>query len=471
MTGTILKYVFIITVILGTVFVIITENRNPTKTLAWCMVLVFMPYIGIVLYVLFGMDNRHRRLIKKEEYERLKWMTEVIQNDDIVSDIPDRHKPLVTMLSKANGAYPLSGNKVEIMTDFTTMADRLVADIESAKHNINILFFKFEDDQAGNRIADALMRKAAEGVQVRLIYDEAGNMSVPRRFYRRLRKNGIQVRGFIRIFLPILSRDYNSRNHRKVVVIDGEVGYMGGMNIAQRYAEGLKWGVWRDTHIRITGPAVSELQTSFLTDWKFTKGDCPDLDSMYPYNPPCGETMMQIVTGGSMDRWNIMMQAYMTAIAGSRKYAYLQSPYFIPPEPLMRVLQNAALSGVDVRVMIPYRGDKGILPPWASRSYFKDAMTAGIKIFLYRKGYMHAKTLVIDDCFVTIGSTNIDFRGFEQDFEINAFIYDSDLACQQREIFLLDQEDAQLITLDEWEKRPRTEKALESFARVFSQVL
>lgn len=471
MTALILKYAFIITVILGTILVIITENRNPVKTLAWCMVLVFMPFVGIVLYILFGMDNRHRRLIKKEEHDRLRSMTEIIQKDDVVSDIPDRHKPLVAMLSKANGAFLLSGNKVEIMTDFTTMSDRLVSDIETARNHINILFFKFEDDPAGNKIADALIRKASEGVQVRLIYDEAGNMMVPRRFYKRLKKHGIQVRGFIRIFLPILSRDYNSRNHRKVVVIDGKIGYMGGMNIAQRYAEGLKWGIWRDTHIRITGPAVSELQTSFLTDWKFTKGDDPDLNSMYPHIEVCGNTLMQIVTGGSMDRWNIMMQAYMTAIACSRKYAYIQSPYFIPPEPLMRVLQNSALSGVDIRVMIPYRGDKGILPPLASKSYIKEALVAGIKIYFYRKGYMHAKTLVIDDCFVTIGSTNIDFRGFEQDFEINAFMYDADLACEQREIFLQDQEDSQVITLEEWDKRPRTEKAMESFARIFSQVL
>ena len=466
-----LKQVFVLTIILGTILVIISENRNPVKTIAWCVVLAFMPVIGLLLYILFGMDNRHRRLIRKEEYDRLKGMTETMQKDDIVSEIPDRHKPLVTMLSKANGAYPLSGNNVEIMTNFTTMSDRLIRDIESARYHINILFFKFEDDQVGNKIADALIRKSKEGVQVRLIYDEAGNMMVPRRFYRRLRKHGIQVRGFIRIFLPILSRDYNSRNHRKVVVIDGKVGYMGGMNIAQRYAEGLKWGIWRDTHMRITGPAVSELQTSFLTDWKFTKGDEPDLAPMYPYNPPCGNTLMQIVTGGPMDKWNVMMQAYMTAIASARHHAYLQSPYFIPPEPIMKTLQNAALSGVDVRVMIPYRGDKGVLPPWASRSYFKEALNAGIRIYLYRKGYMHAKTMTIDDSLVTIGSTNIDFRGFEQDFEINAFMYDESMARQQRDIFLEDLKDAELIDPLEWDKRPLLDKAKESAARIFSQVL
>ena len=450
---------------------IIFENRNPVKTIAWCMVLTFMPVLGLLLYIVFGMDNRQRRQIKDEDLRRLKAITETRQSDNIASETPAQYEKLACMLRNMNQAYPLEGNNVEIMTDFRTMSDRLVADIESARHHINMLFFKFEDDAAGRRIADALIRKAEEGVQVRLIYDEAGNLMVPRKFYRKLRRHGIQVRGFIRIFLPILSRDYNSRNHRKVVVIDGKTGYMGGMNIAQRYADGLKWGIWRDTHIRITGPAVLELQTSFLTDWKFTKGDDPDLDSMYPYNSPCGNTLMQIVTGGSMDKWNVMMQAYMTAIASARSHAYLQSPYFIPPEPIMKALQNAALGGVDVRVMIPYRGDKGILPPWASRSYIKEALNAGIKIYLYRKGYMHAKTMTIDDSFVTIGSTNIDFRGFEQDFEINAFMYDEVLARKQHEIFLEDQKDAELIDPMVWDKRPLVDKAKESVARIFSQVL
>ena len=466
-----IKNIVIATVIFGTILVIIFENRNPVKTIAWCMVLTFMPVIGLLLYILFGMDNRHRRQIKDEDLSRLKGITEITQSDDILSEMPVPQKPLADMLRKMNKSFLLSGNDVEIITDFQTMSDRLIADIEGARHHINMLFFKFEDDAAGRRIADALIRKSEEGVQVRLIYDDAGNLMVPRRFYRKLRKHGIQVRGFIRIFLPILSRDYNSRNHRKVVVIDGRVGYMGGMNIAQRYAEGLKWGIWRDTHMRITGPAVSELQTSFLTDWKFTKGDEPDLDPMYPYNPPSGNTLMQIVTGGPMDKWNVMMQAYMTAIASARHHAYLQSPYFIPPEPIMKTLQNAALSGVDVRVMIPYRSDKGVLPPWASRSYFKEALNAGIRIYLYRKGYMHAKTMTIDDSLVTIGSTNIDFRGFEQDFEINAFMYDESMARQQRDIFLEDLKDAELIDPLEWDKRPFIDKAKESVARIFSPVL
>lgn len=417
------------------------------------------------------MDTRHKRLIKEEDYTQLKGRTKALQKDDICTNPPEKHKLLIQLLSEVNNAYPLNGNKVEILTDFSTMADKLIEDINHAKHSINLLFFKFENDAAGRKIADALISKAQEGVEVRLIYDGVGNIIVPRKFYKKLKQGGVQVKSFIKIYLPVLSRDYNSRNHRKVVVIDGIIGYMGGMNIAQRYAEGLKWGVWRDTHLRITGPSVSELQTSFLVDWKFSSGNDVDLNIMYPHNPPCGDTLMQIVTGGAMDKWNNIKQGYMKAISRSSKYAYIQSPYFIPPESIMKVLQNAALSGVDVRIMMPHRGDKGILPPWASRSYIQEALEAGIKIYLYQKGYLHAKTLVCDDEFVTIGSTNIDFRGFELDFEINAFIYDSKVAKKQRDIFLEDQKDSELIELEKWKKRPLLDKIKESFARIFSPVL
>ncbi len=465
------NYIIVAIIILGTIFIIISENRNPVKTIAWCLILIFIPILGIILYVLFGMDNRHRRLIKEEDYQQLKERTASIQEKDICTNPPEKHKLLIQLMSQVNNAFPLHGNKVEILTDFSTMSDKLIQDINKAKHNINVLFFKFENDAAGNRVADALIAKAAEGLEVRLVYDAVGNITVPRKFYRKLKNNGVQVKSFIKVYLPFLSRYYNSRNHRKVVVIDGKLGYMGGMNIAQRYAVGLKWGVWRDTHLRITGPAVSELQTSFLVDWKFSSRKKVDLDAMYPHNPACGDTLMQIVTGGALEKWNNIMQGYMKAISRSSNYVYIQSPYFIPPEPIMNVLQNAALSGVDVRIMMPYRGDKGVLPPWASRSYIKEALEAGIKVYLYQKGYMHAKTLVSDDDFVTIGSTNIDSRGFELDFEINAFIYDEKLAKEQKNIFLADQEDSELLKLEEWKKRPLIDKIKESFARIFSPLL
>ena len=200
------KHVVIVIIILGIILVIISENRNPVKTIAWCLVLTFMPILGIILYILFGMDNRHRRLIKDDELNCLKNLTAEVQQKEIVTVLPHGHESLSTMLVKANKAFPLSGNNVQIITDFNSMSDQLLKDIAAAKHHINMLFFKFEDDAVGRKIADALKEKAKEGVQVRLIYDDAGNMMVPRRFYKKLKDNAIQVRPFIRIFLPLLSQ-------------------------------------------------------------------------------------------------------------------------------------------------------------------------------------------------------------------------------------------------------------------------
>ena len=458
-------------VIASVVFVIIIENRHPVKTLAWCMILAFIPIFGVILYILFGMNTTHRRLIKNSDQAMLKGMTSEIQADEIPIDLPENHQALIGMMRTANKSIPLNGNKVVVYTDYRNMADSLVEDIENAKHHVHVLFFKFENDSEGEKIADAMIRKAKEGLDVRFLYDDVANLTVSSRFYRKMRKGGVQVQSFIRIIFPILSQDYNFRNHRKLVVIDGKIGYMGGMNIAKRYAVGLKWGKWRDTHMRITGPAVSELQTAFLTDWQFVSHKMPSLDGLYPYNPPCGNTMMQVVTAGPLDRWNVIMQGFMRAISQSRRYVYIQSPYFIPTEPVLRALQNAALGGVDVRIMIPYRGDRGVLPALASRSYVKEALEAGVKIYFYNKGYLHAKTMVCDDNFVTIGSTNFDFRSFEQDFEINAFIYDASLAEEYRDIFIKDQEVCTLADIDSWANRPMWERIKESFARIFSPLL
>lgn len=465
------EQIVVLFVIVSVVFVIIIENRHPVKTLAWCMILSFIPIFGVILYILFGMNTTHRRLIKHSDQAVLKGMTAEIQADEIPQELPENHQALIGMMKTANQSFPLTGNNVTVYTEYCNMADSLVEDIENAKHHVHVLFFKFENDSEGKRIADAMIRKAKEGLDVRFLYDDVANLTVSSRFYRKMRKGGVQVQSFIRIIFPILSQDYNFRNHRKLVVIDGKIGYMGGMNIARRYAVGLKWGKWRDTHMRITGPAVSELQTAFLTDWQFVSHKMPSLDGLYPYNPPCGNTMMQVVTAGPLDRWNVIMQGFMRAIAQSRRYVYIQSPYFIPTEPVLRALQNAALGGVDVRIMIPYRGDRGVLPALASRSYVKEALEAGVKIYFYNNGYLHAKTMVCDDNFVTIGSTNFDFRSFEQDFEINAFMYDESLATEYRDIFIKDQEACTMADIDSWTSRPMWDRVKESFARIFSPLL
>ena len=356
---------------------------------------------------------------------------------------------------------PLTGNSVKPYIGFYPMLTDLLADLEAARDHIHLQFFKFEDDPSGRRVADVLMRKARSGIPVRVQCDGLANLT-RKRFYRRLEAAGVQVR-------PYYSWHINRRNHRKNVVIDGAIGYLGGMNIAERYGTGLAWGPWRDTHLRIQGPAVSELQEAFRSDWKHSSGEWLDGTHYFPSLPSYGETRVQIIASGPKDG---MQEASLVGLIGkARHYVYLQTPYFIPTKPVMNALRDAAVSGVDVRVMIPQRSDAGRLITLAAQSFLSEAMAAGVKIWFYRKGFLHAKTAVSDDSVTSIGSTNVDARGLTLDYEINACLYDANLARQMKDAFLSDQADSERVDPAQWASRPALVKLKESLARLLSPLM
>lgn len=457
-------------ILISTIIVVIADNRHPVQTLAWMMVLIFLPVVGLVLYFFFGIDKRNKRLINDEDLAKLKSHTERLYGDNLCQVSDTSHRDLVNLLRSANHSYLLAGNDVRQYTSFDPMLEDMLADMRAATDHIHFEFFKFEDDAVGRRIEEILAMKVAEGLEVRVQYDDAANLG-RKKFFRRLRSKGIQVQPFIKVVLPFISSDTNYRNHRKVVVIDGRIGYIGGMNIAERYSTGIRSGVWRDTHIRVCGPAVSEMQTSFLVDWHFSTRELLDDDRYYPMVEPQGNVIMQVATSGPMDEWRVIMQGIIQMIARSKKYIYVQSPYLIPTEPVLLALRNAALSGVDVRIMLPYRGDRGIVPPLASRSYVKDVIAAGVKVYFYENGYMHSKAIVSDDKLSTIGSTNMDVRSYEQDFEINAFIYDKKVAKDAKAAFLKDQESAWMVDPEKWAARSPFVRFKESLARLLSPLL
>ena len=457
-------------VVASTVTLVITQNRHPVKTLAWMMVLVFLPVIGLVLYFFFGIDNKHRRLISDADLARLKSHTLSLAETLPPPEYDDRDADLVNLLRTTNKACPMPGNAVRVYTEFGTMLSDLLDDMRSARDHIHFEFFKIEDDSVGRAIEEVFVEKIREGVEVRVQYDDAANLD-RKRFFRRLRDEGVQVQPFLKVVIPFISSDTNYRNHRKLVVIDGRIGYTGGMNIAERYLKGIRGGVWRDTHMRVEGPAVSEMQTCFIVDWQFSSRQVLDACRYYPALSPKGPVTLQVATGGPMDEWRVIMQGIVQMIASSREYVYVQSPYLVPTEPVLLALRNAALSGVDVRVMIPYRGDKGIIVPLASRSYVDEVTAAGVKVYFYSGGYMHSKAIVCDDRVSTIGSTNMDVRSYEQDFEINAFIYDREVAVTLRKAFLHDQLDSWLVDPVKWAGRSWFKRYKESLARLLSPLL
>lgn len=362
------------------------------------------------------------------------------------------------------------GNQVEFYTNGYSMIQSMIRELSRARHHIHLEYYIFEDDAVGRLLRDVLIDRARAGVKVRVLYDDVGCWKVDHAFYEQMLCEGIEVQGFLKVRFPQFTSKVNYRNHRKLTIIDGEVGFIGGMNIAERYLKGVSWGSWRDTQVKLSGKAVYGLQTAFLTDWYAVDRSLITSAEYFPAMPSRGETIAQIVTSDPVGEWKDIMQGLMMAICSARHYFYVQSPYFVPTEQIKTALQTAALSGVDVRLMLPKRADTWLIHE-SSLSYLEDMMKAGVKIYLYRRGFLHSKLMVCDDELSTVGSTNMDFRSFEHNFEANAFFYDKMTALAIKNIFLEDQKHCLLLSSKIWNKRSWKNKVIESVVRLLAPLL
>lgn len=458
-------------IIIGTILVIVMDNRNPVKTMAWILVLIFLPVVGLVFYFFFGRSRKHERIIGKKVYGHLlkKPMAEYLSQTSC--EVPPAYTRLISLFRNANQSLPFEGNTIETYTSGASLLASLIRQLQRAEHHIHIESYIFEDDAIGRMVRDILVEKSQAGVEVRVLYDDVGCWQVPNRFFEEMREAGIDVRSFLKVRFPHFTNKVNYRNHRKIIVIDGRVGFVGGMNLAERYVRGLPWGIWRDTHLMLKGKAVHGLQTAFLLDWYFVDRTLMTAATYFPkIETDCGSSLVQIVTSEPVGPWREIMQGLIMAISGARKYFYIQTPYFLPTDSILIALQTAALSGVDVRLMLPQKADNRVTH-LGSCSYLADVLQAGVKVYLYQRGFLHSKLMVSDDQLSTVGSTNMDFRSFEHNFEVNAFIYDTETALQMREIFLQDQRDCRQITLKTWQKRSWRHKAAESIVRLLSPLL
>lgn len=459
-------------IIIITMVRVLMDNRQPAKTMAWMLVLMFIPFLGIILYIFFGQNTRKERKIWQQSLDQLtkRSMLEFVEQKDF--NIPEEYRTISNLFMNQNLALPFKNNEVEIYTSGYDFFPSLLMEIGKAEHHIHIDTFIISEDPLGRLIADALIDKARQGIEVRLIYDDVGSWRTPNSFFTRMRNEGIEVYAFMPVRFPAFTSRVNYRNHRKICVIDGEVGFIGGMNIARRYVQGTPKQSWRDTHVKLTGAAVYGLQRAFLVDWYFVSKVLITERSYYP-EIIIGQnnSLVQVVTSSPTSLWPEIEQGYVRILTNAKHYVYMETPYFLPTDPILFAMRVAALSGVDVRLMIPYETDTKVVE-WASRSYVIEASRAGVKILLYRKGFNHSKLLVSDDAMATIGSTNVDFRSFENDFEANAFFYDKKIALQVKEVFLADQKDS--IDLDDvrrFIKKPFLQRLWESFVRLLSPLL
>ena len=463
--------IYVVIVIMVMVRVLM-DNRQPAKTMAWMLVLTFIPMLGIILYFFFGQTTRKERKIWQYSMDQLTKhsMLEFVEQKRL--HLPNEYRELINLFMNQNWVLPFKNNETEIYTSGYEFFPSLLMEIGKAEHHIHLDTFIIASDPLGQIVADALIDKARQGVEVRVIYDDVGSWKTKNRFFDRMRAEGIKVYAFMPVRFPVFTSKVNYRNHRKICVIDGEVGFIGGMNIANRYVKGIKKLAWRDTHVKITGAAVYGLQRAFLVDWFFVSRELITDHVYYPASKVAeNDSLIQIVTSSPTSLWPEIEQGYVRVLTSAKRYVYMETPYFLPTDPILFAMRTAALSGVDVRLMIPYETDTKIVE-WASRTYVLATVKAGVKVYLYKAGFNHSKLLVADDSIATIGSTNVDFRSFENDFEANAFFYDKKIALEVKDIFLKDQEECvSLENVRNLTHRSFLQRLWESIIRLLSPLL
>jgi len=461
--------------------IIFFERREPSSTWAWILVLFFLPIGGFIIYLLFGRRLRQKHLFRWEGKKKIGIETLVdyqiaaIKNNAFESRLDDasHYKDLIYMHLVNNHAVLTQDNAVDVLDDGHEKFERLLEDIANAKTNIHIQYYIFRLDHLGGRILEALIKQAKKGVKVRLLFDEMGSRGVHKRHFKELMRHGGEVEVFFPSILPLINPRMNYRNHRKLVIIDGRIGYIGGFNVGDEYL-GLdsKFGYWRDTHLRIEGSAVHPLQTRFLLDWN-QASDRKDLqyeDHFFPTITRKGDVGLQIVSSGPDSDWEQIKSGYLKLINMAKKYIYIQTPYFIPDDSFMDAVRIACLSGIDVRIMIPNKPDH-MFVYWATYAHVGELIAAGARIYIYDNGFLHTKMIVIDDEASTVGTANIDARSFKLNFEVNAFIYNRNLSHQLAEMFERDMLYSHELTRELYDQRKRTIKWKESISRLLSPIL
>lgn len=467
-----------ILVICGTILVILNSNSSSEKKVAWIALIAVIPILGIILYIIFGLEMRspkhyiqkHKKFIETFSASANKEVMDRVFNTAASEHLDERYKGLSKMLSNSSGTPVYDGNDVEIITSGQRKLEALLEDLENAKNHIHMEYFHFRNDDGSKRVKQMLMKKARDGVKVRFIHENIANIDIAPMYFNEMKKAGVEVVKFTDLKMSLLkiSAVLNYRNHRKIVVIDGKVGYMGGMNIGDNY-----FLRWRDTHMRITGPAVAGLQFSFLNTFITSGGVIKeDFLRLFPDNSHDTDKnkLIQVVPDEPDLPWPILNMGASWVIENSAKYVYIQTPYFVPPEPLLQSLKTAALCGKDIRIMLPKKPDSVYMGP-ANKAFYRECLEAGIRIYEKTDTFLHSKTLVSDDSIAVIGSANFDHRSLDLSYEINSYIYDRDTAVECREIFMKDTASCKEVTLEEWLKRPWYKRILEPIIQLFSPLL
>lgn len=463
---------------------IVYDSRNSTKSLSYLMLIIFLPVLGMLIYFGVGINYRKRKIYSKKlteddelartlEKNLIRSTARTIQQRE---DIRGSESLAYLLLNEA--LSPLTaGNQVRLLFNGEEKFRELIPALKAARHHIHLEYYIFEDGRVGEEIGQILIEKARQGVQVRFIYDAFGSISMSGDFEDRLREAGVEIYPFFKIYFPLFANRINYRNHRKIVVIDGKKGFTGGINVSDRYINTDKTEqdlYWRDTHVCIEGAGVQYLQYLFFCDWNFCSGLPVQPDQKYfpdfTEDVEVKDTLVQIAASGPDSVLPSILYSILKAISLAREEVLITTPYFIPGESLLNILIIAAYSGVRVVLLVPGISDSRFVQA-ATRSYYRSLLSAGIEVYEYQKGFIHAKTMVIDEKVAMVGTANMDLRSFDLNFEVNALIYDPKVARELKEQFMRDLQDAEAIQLKKWKKRPIVTKLLQKAAGLFSPLL
>ena len=477
-----LLYVVLFLDVLMIFAVVFLERKNPSATLMWLFVLLIFPVIGITLYLLLS-QNISRQRVYKLSREEIKVMTnsldkqmEAMRAGAFTFARPEarRWNDLIKLNQVYGTSYFTQDNKIDIMTDGGHMFGELLRDIENAKRSVCVEFFILKNDPEGKKLIEVLARKAEQGLDVKLLLDAVGSRGIWESTLKKYKEAGGKYAFFFKNKLRVINLRLNYRNHRKITVIDGQIGYIGGMNVGREYlGKKKKFGYWRDTHLRIIGGAVNDLKARFLLDWRAADGDVGTEDvreALYAIPKRGGEVGIQIVSCGPDSLREEVKRGFMKIITASTQNVYIQTPYFVPDAAILESLKMAAQSGVDVRLMIPCKPDHPFVY-WATYWYAGELLKSGGRVFIYENGFIHAKTIVADGEVASVGSTNFDIRSFRLNFETNAFIYDGEVAGKLEAIYKNDISYCRELTYSEYKRRPLRVKFKESMSRLISDIL
>lgn len=459
------------------VFILIFfERKNPTTTWAWLLVIMFLPVVGFIIYLLFGQNLTREKMfshklandkIKKEYFNKARRDYEY--DEDTAENID-----IIQLNFRNTGALYTQKNKVDLFFEGSSKFKKLYEEIEKAEKFIHVEYYIIQKDSTGKELINRLTKKLKEGVEVKLLFDGMGSYKINS---KRLLKEFLEAGGEYAVFfpniLPYINKRINYRNHRKIVVIDGKKAFVGGFNVGDEYlSKDKKIGYWRDTHIMIEGEAVKDLEERFLLDWSYASGE--EIDDFNKYikenNTVKGITGMQIVSSGPDHKEPYIRNVYLKVINNAKKYVYLQSPYFVPDETMLDAIKLSALSGVDLRIMIPGIPDHKFMA-WAANSYIGELLESGVRVYLYNRGFLHCKVIVSDDTVCSVGTANMDIRSFSLNFETNAVIYNTSISEKMKNQFMEDMEFCKEIKLEDFKNRSRTTKVAESVVRLLSPIL